>query len=112
MNSSGVRFGTSGVRGLVADMTSELCFAYTLAFLETISATSGSIALAIDLRPSSPDIAAACAAAIQRAGLRVDYCGAIPRRRLPIMRRQKGCRASWSPVATFRSTEMESSSTE
>jgi phosphomannomutase len=78
MDTSGVRFGTSGARGLVADMTGEVCFAYTSAFLKAISATSGSVALAMDLRPSSPEIAAACAAAIQHAGLSVDFCGAIP----------------------------------
>jgi len=78
MESSGVRFGTSGTRGLVANMSSELCFAYTSAFLKAIAATSGSVALAVDLRPSSPGIAAACVAAILDAGLSVDYCGAIP----------------------------------
>lgn len=78
MDASGVRFGTSGARGLVADMTSEVCFAYTSAFLKAVSATSGSVALAMDLRPSSPSIAAACAAAIEHAGLSVDFCGAIP----------------------------------
>ncbi|MBK1678919.1 phosphomannomutase [Rhodocyclus tenuis] len=78
MDASGVCFGTSGARGLVADMTSEVCFAYTAAFLQVIGAKSGRVALAIDLRPSSPQIAAACAAAIERQGLVVDYCGAIP----------------------------------
>jgi len=78
MDASGVRFGTSGARGLVADMSSEVCFAYTSAFLKVISATFGRVALAIDLRPSSPQIASACAAAIEHAGLGVDYCGAIP----------------------------------
>ena len=78
MDASGVRFGTSGARGLVANMTSEVCFAYTRAFLKAVSATSGSVALAMDLRPSSPSIAAACAAAIEHAGLSVDFCGAIP----------------------------------
>lgn len=78
MESSGVRFGTSGARGLVADMSDEVCFAYTTAFLLAIAATAGRVALAMDLRPSSPQIAAACAAAIEQAGLGVDYCGAIP----------------------------------
>ena len=78
MDVSGIRFGTSGVRGPVAEMSCELCFAYTSAFLSTVSATSGHVALAIDLRPSSPEIAAACAAAIEHVGLSVDYCGAIP----------------------------------
>ncbi|HOY70143.1 MAG TPA: phosphomannomutase [Methylotenera sp.] len=79
MQTSGVQFGTSGARGLVSAMTDEVCFAYTLAFLQAIQATKGQrIALATDLRPSSPTIAAAVAAAIQHAGLQVDFCGAIP----------------------------------
>jgi phosphomannomutase len=78
MDASGVRFGTSGARGQVVEMTSEVCFAYTAAFLSAVSATSGRVALAMDLRPSSPHIAAACAAAIEDAGLSVDFCGAIP----------------------------------
>lgn len=79
MDSSGVRFGTSGARGLVADMTQSVCFAYTSAFLQVIAAPTGiRVALGIDLRPSSPDIAAACAAAIRHAGLEVDYCGPLP----------------------------------
>lgn len=90
MATSGVRFGTSGARGLAADMTSEVCFAYTSAFLQAVSATSGSVALAIDLRPSSPDIAAACAAAIRHAGLEVDYCGAIPTPALAYYAQVKG----------------------
>lgn len=78
MDTSGVRFGTSGARGQVVDMSSEVSFAYTMAFLQAISVRSGRVALAMDLRPSSPDIAAACAAAIQHAGMEVDFCGAIP----------------------------------
>ena len=78
MDASGVRFGTSGARGLVTDMTSDVCFAYTSAFLQAIAVTSERVALAMDLRPSSPMIASACAAAIQQARLSVDFCGAIP----------------------------------
>lgn len=79
MDSSGVRFGTSGVRGPVAAMLPELCFAYTLAFLQGIPVTAGRrVAMAMDLRPSSPQIAAACAAAVRHSGLRLDFCGAIP----------------------------------
>ena len=78
MASSNVCFGTSGVRGLVADMTPDVCYAYTAAFLQAVPATVARIALAIDLRPSSPAIASACAAAIEAAGFDVDYCGAIP----------------------------------
>lgn len=79
MQQSGVRFGTSGARGLVADMTPEVCHAYTAAFLQVIHAPVGSrVAVGIDLRPSSPEIAAACAGAIRAAGLEVVWCGALP----------------------------------
>ncbi len=79
MEASGVKFGTSGARGLVADMTAEVCFAYTAAFLEAIEPpASGRVALGTDLRPSSPDIAAACAAAIVHSGFEPVYCGALP----------------------------------
>lgn len=79
MDRSGVRFGTSGARGLVQDMTADVCFAYTAAFLQVIAAPAGSrIALGIDLRPSSPDIACACIAAIHAAGLEADFCGVLP----------------------------------
>lgn len=78
MATSGVRFGTSGARGLVADMNSEVCFAYTAAFLAAVEAKDTPVALAMDYRPSSPAISAACGAAIERAGLGFDFCGAIP----------------------------------
>ena len=79
MAASGVRFGTSGARGLVSEMSDEVCFAYVLAFLHAVGLTPGTgVALGIDLRPSSPRIATACAAAIRAAGGEVVYCGAIP----------------------------------
>jgi phosphomannomutase len=90
MDASGVRFGTSGARGLVSEMTPDLCSALTAAFLETVSVTSGRVALAMDLRPSSPGIAAACAAAIVRAGLSVDNCGAIPTPALAYYAQEQG----------------------
>lgn len=90
MDASGVRFGTSGARGLVADMSSEVCFAYTAAFIKAISAAGGRVALATDLRPSSPAIAAACAAAIEHAGLEVDYCGAVPTPALAFYAQEQG----------------------
>jgi len=73
-----VKFGTSGARGLVVDMSDDVCFAYASAFLGAIEASAGSVAVAMDLRPSSPLIASACAAAIQDAGMTVDFCGAVP----------------------------------
>jgi phosphomannomutase len=79
MNATGVKFGTSGVRGLVSEMTPQLCFAYTFAFLEMLTLPASSrIAIGMDLRPSSPDVAHACAAAILHAGYEADFCGALP----------------------------------
>lgn len=80
MNSSGVSFGTSGARGLVSAMSDEVCAAYAAAFLAVVrqSFSVSRIALGMDLRPSSPRIVAACAAALQSNGISVDYCGALP----------------------------------
>lgn len=78
MTYSGVTFGTSGARGLVNGMTDSLCYAYTKAFLQEIVGTTGLIVLGHDLRPSSPRIAAACAAAMQEMGYQVIYAGALP----------------------------------
>ncbi|MBL1262374.1 phosphomannomutase [Candidatus Methylomicrobium oryzae] len=76
---SPISFGTSGARGLVTDLNAEVCFAYTLAFLHSIAPSPGSrMALGMDLRPSSPAIAGACAAAIHYAGFQVDFCGILP----------------------------------
>lgn len=76
---AGVRFGTSGARGLVVNMTSEVCMAYTLAFLGLFPAAARrTVAIGVDLRPSSPHIARACIAAARLAGFEVRYCGALP----------------------------------
>lgn len=74
----GVAFGTSGVRGLVASLTPELCFAFAAAFLKTVCPDAKQIAIGIDLRPSSPDIARACIAAAKANGVEAIYCGALP----------------------------------
>ena len=83
MSVSGVSFGTSGARGLAAAMTDRVCYAYTAAFLEHLESLQeirhGSrVALAGDLRPSTPRILAACAAAIEDSGYAPVNCGAIP----------------------------------
>jgi phosphomannomutase len=80
MHSSGVAFGTSGARGLVSQMSAEVCGAYTLAFLNGLQLVKPGqkIALGMDLRPSSPTIVRACAAAIPQAGCEPLFCGAIP----------------------------------
>lgn len=80
MAESGVAFGTSGARGLVSAMTDSVCAAYTLAFLHglKLSEPGQKIALGMDLRPSSPNIARACADGIRQAGCQADFCGVLP----------------------------------
>ncbi len=78
MVSSGVKFGTSGARGLVEAMSDEVCYAYISAFLQSVVPDSKKIVLGHDLRPSSPGISSACVAAIQDAGRSVIYAGALP----------------------------------
>jgi phosphomannomutase len=83
MDSSGVGFGTSGARGLACAMTDLVCYAYTRAFLDYLEARGEiargqRVALAGDLRPSTPRILAACAAGVRDAGMDPVDCGAIP----------------------------------
>jgi phosphomannomutase len=74
----GVAFGTSGVRGLVKDLMPELCFAFVGSFLQEVCPSSNKVAVGIDLRPSSPEIAKACLLAIEACGARAVYCGPLP----------------------------------
>lgn len=80
LQQSGIAFGTSGARGLVEQFTDEACAAFTLAFLDVMrkSFAFDSIAIGIDRRPSSPLMAAACAAAARQAGCDVQYYGVLP----------------------------------
>lgn len=73
-----VRFGTSGVRGLVANMSDEVCYAYTQAFLNAVAADARQVVVGHDLRPSSPRIAAACIQAITDSGRTAIFAGALP----------------------------------
>lgn len=83
MTRSGVAFGTSGARGLMSSMTDQVCFTYTAAFLQHLDtlgqfAKGRPVAVAGDLRPSTPRIMAACAAAIRHMGGTVVNCGLVP----------------------------------
>ena len=83
MNESGVGFGTSGARGLAADMTDQVCYAYTLGFLQYLLATGAAmpgceLGLAGDLRPSTGRILNAAARAGLDLGCRPRYFGRIP----------------------------------
>ncbi|MDQ6977295.1 MAG: phosphomannomutase [Ghiorsea sp.] len=83
MRHSGVKFGTSGARGLVEDMSDYVCFAYTTAFLNHLEdkglvAQGMKVAVAGDYRPSSPRIMQAVGLAIEKAGFKPINCGFIP----------------------------------
>ncbi len=83
MAASGVGFGTSGARGLVSGMTDRICYGYTAGFLQHLSAQGEfgpgrAVAIAGDLRPSSPRIIAACIAAIRDMGGKAVFCGYVP----------------------------------
>ncbi len=80
---SGVRFGTSGVRGRAAELTDRVCYAYVLAFLQHLQRaqqlpTGGRIAVAGDLRPSTDRILHATMRAISDHGYQPIHCGKIP----------------------------------
>lgn len=77
---SGVTFGTSGARGLVTQLTSNVCAAFSVAFIESMqqSFSFNTVALAIDNRPSSYSMAQACASALQQLNINVVYYGVIP----------------------------------
>ncbi|MEG3347941.1 phosphomannomutase [Novacetimonas sp. GS1] len=83
MEQSGVAFGTSGARGLVTAMTDAVCFAYTVGYLKHLAtlgefAPGTQVAVAGDLRPSTPRILRACAAAIECLHGVPVFCGFVP----------------------------------
>ena len=83
MQSSGVKFGTSGARGLVTAMTDHVCYAYTAAFLQHLERHQRvrpgmQVAIAGDLRSSTGRIQRAVAAAVTARGYEPIACGRIP----------------------------------
>lgn len=83
MAETGVKFGTSGARGRVEDMTDLVCYAYTQGFLRYLLGTGAlavgaDVGLAGDFRASTPRILGACAKAVSDSGCRPVYLGRIP----------------------------------
>ncbi|MDF1610318.1 phosphomannomutase [Hoeflea sp. YIM 152468] len=77
------KFGTSGLRGLVGDLTDGTAGAHAVAFarhlLGTGMVTIGApVFLGQDLRASSPEIVAQCASALIAEGLEPVDCGVLP----------------------------------
>jgi phosphomannomutase len=76
-----LKFGTSGVRALVSDLTDQNVYLMTTAFLDyagSIDPKISEIYTAIDLRESSSKILAAIQAAIADHGQKSYYCGEVP----------------------------------
>ncbi|MBU2896887.1 phosphomannomutase [Vibrio hepatarius] len=80
LSASGVKFGTSGARGLVTQFTSDVCAAFTHAFVVSMreSFTFTQVAVAIDNRPSSLAMAQAIIQALTDAGIEPVYYGVVP----------------------------------
>ena len=75
-----LKFGTSGVRGLVTEMTDMECYLYAKAFIQYLKTRTSpeTISLAGDLRSSTPRIKKTVAFAIREEGISLDNCGDIP----------------------------------
>lgn len=80
LTQSGVTFGTSGARGLVTQFTTNVCAAFSVAFIKSMQQnfSFNTVALAVDNRPSSYSMAQACASALQQLNINVVYYGVIP----------------------------------
>ena len=71
------KFGTSGLRGLVTELTPDLVGDYTRSFLASCPVGSG-LWVGRDLRDSSPHLAEVVIAAARGEGVAVTDCGAVP----------------------------------
>ncbi|MCJ2085118.1 phosphomannomutase [Methylobacterium sp. E-005] len=89
---SSLKFGTSGLRGLVTDLVGGPSYAYAQAFFRSVSAGDGSRTVVIgrDLRDSSPGIAATVAGAAAAAGFTAIDCGALPTPALALEAARRG----------------------
>lgn len=93
-----LKFGTSGLRGLVSDLVGLPAYSHVRAFCAMIAEDSarcpaGEVLIGRDLRASSPLIAAQCARAIFDAGLVPVDAGAIPTPALALVAAQRGAPA-------------------
>ncbi len=84
MQQSGVKFGTSGARGLAVEMTDQVCYTYAKGFFQYLEDTGElkkngePVAIAGDLRPSTERIMGAVAKAVSDMGYTPVNCGFIP----------------------------------
>lgn len=86
------KFGTSGLRGLVVELTEDLVRDYVTAFLHACP-HGGVVYVGRDLRPSSPQIAGWVIEAVRDAGIDAVDCGAVPTPALALASLQAGSAA-------------------
>lgn len=86
------KFGTSGLRGLVTDLTPALVADYTRAFLAACPQGTG-LWVGRDLRDSSADLARVVMAAAIGEGVAVTDCGAVPTPALAMAAMEAGAAA-------------------
>lgn len=95
--SSDLKFGTSGLRGLVTDLQGEATRRYVAAFLRHAAsigqAGAGQVCMGRDFRASSPDILKDCAVAVTALGLDPVDCGTLPTPALALYAMTHGCPA-------------------
>ncbi|MCB1491769.1 MAG: phosphomannomutase, partial [Rhodobiaceae bacterium] len=92
------KFGTSGLRGLVGELTDGTAAAHARAFARHLRqagmAKAGApIFLGRDMRASSPEITAQCAAALATEGLEPVDCGVLPTPALALHAMTRGAAA-------------------
>ncbi|WP_108814455.1 phosphomannomutase [Loktanella sp. Alg231-35] len=71
------KFGTSGLRGLVTELTSDCVSAHVQAFIASCRVGTG-LFIGHDLRESSPALAQYVADAARRSGIAATLCGPVP----------------------------------
>ena len=86
------KFGTSGLRGLVTELTSDLIGAHVRAFVAACPVGNG-IWIGRDLRGSSPAISKMVAIAAREMGVQVTDAGAVPTPALALASMNAGCAA-------------------
>ena len=86
------KFGTSGLRGLVTELTPDLIGAHVRAFADSCPVGNG-IWIGRDLRGSSPAISAMVADAAREMGVQVTDAGAVPTPALALASMNAGCAA-------------------